>query len=325
MQFKTLLGVLAPIFSKLTQSLTIFLIGGLICFLFSFKSKIQGTHQHGFDAHTQKIFSEIYQFNFRSSDSLIKLLPENMNVNWKKMIRANYLWWKLMSGEENNLELKRDFIKILNEVIKDLRKNDFSNDQDLYCLITAHALKSRLNLMEGNYFKGLFNIDYAVSFIVKSLGKEKTNESFVITSGLLYYFAEYSAMKYAFTKPYFRDVKEAGMAHGLAVLERGAFSTDNIVKTESNYFLVKLYQEVEHKYNRAIPHIKSLCLWYPKNILYWYQYFDCLISSKQKEEALKVMSKIYLLVNANNTLTNNQKLYFKNKATERLKDYYKNN
>lgn len=308
------------IIKKIVSALGLFMV--LICCSF-LPINSSSYSLPGFDLYSKKVFNAIYNYDFSKADSLIKKSPSSISTNWQNMLKANYYWWLLMSGEEKNQDLIKKFQNTLNTVIKDLKNRENLNDEDLYCLITAQALKSRLNLMEGNYFKGLYNIDFVVACIGKSLGKEKSNDSFIITSGLLYYFSEYAVIKYPFTKPYFKNIKDAGMARGLAVLERGAFSKDEVVKTESNYFLVKIYQEVEHKPLLALPHLKSLCNWYPDNILYWYQYFDCLLSSNQKDEALKVLSKIHLLSNTNATLTEKQKSYFINRSKNRLTDYYK--
>lgn len=278
-----------------------------------------------FDKDTHQIFEAIYSYKFQRADSLLHIYKKNHPTSlWSNMLFANYYWWLIMSGEEHNKELKKKFEAQLNIVINSVQKKKKPlNEDDLYYITNAYAFKSRLNMLQTEYVKGLVNLNNCIEYIQKSLGKEEHFENFLVTSGLLKYFIEYGKEHYPVSRAYLLTLPNGSKAEGIKLLDRAGKSHDAIVMTEGTYFLTKIFQEVEKDFLRGEKYSSLLAKKYPENILYQYNYYDCLLNLGKKDDAMKILIKIHHLSKTEPQITAAQRSFFINRAKKASEEYYK--
>lgn len=228
-----------------------------------------------------------------------------------------------MTGEKTPEVVKAFNTNIHNQIkLTDKHRNNLTNEE-LYVISNTYAFKTRLNLLEGENIKALVNLNNCIGYIEKSLGKEEKYDPFLITSGLLTYFIEYSSKNYPITKPYLLTLPQGSMIRGIKMLETASKLTDNVMYTEGNYFLGKIYQEVEKNYTLGEKYNGYLVKMYPKNILYQFNYFDCLLNQGKKDEAMKVLVTINVLSKTSHQISTAQKQHFLNATKAKLEAYYK--
>jgi hypothetical protein len=284
-----------------------------------------GFKQPSFDTGTQNIHQNIYNYSFAKADSLLhNYATKHPKNGWSTLMYTNFYWWQIMTGNQKDLVLRAKFETSINTIITSFSKEKTAalSNENLYVLANAYAFKTRLNLLEGDYIKGLLNLNKSIDFIQKCVGKEEVFEAFSIQTGLLYYFIEYSKIHKPITRPYLATLPAGSMAKGISLLEKGSKSLDNIIATECTYFLSKIYGEVEHNYNKAETYCLTLAKKYPDNIVYALNLFDCYINQGKDTEAQKALIAIHRLSKTIPNLTATQRAHFINEAKKHSEAVY---
>jgi hypothetical protein len=256
-------------------------------------------------------FNYLYHFQFIKADSVARQLKLQYPSNPISYIfAANCCWWKLISREPTDA-CKKGFYEELSLSLMYLntKKKELLTNQDVFNYINVYAYCARLDLMENNYFKAIKQLDYFIDYQKMSFGKEDTYPPFNLTSGLYNYTIPYSMKHYPFLLPSLLFVPDGDAELGMKQLEIAATSSDILIKTEANYFLMKINTELEEKYPQANQHAQYLVGLYPENLLYRYYYFELLMKQKQYSNAEKQMEAIKLYSNGNE-LSVRQKIYF---------------
>ncbi|MBC7412061.1 MAG: hypothetical protein H7331_06360 [Bacteroidia bacterium] len=287
----------------------------------------KGFTQLSFDNATQEIHESIYNYNFATADSLLRNYVAKTNVsNWSKLIYINYYWWQILTGNDKDKVVRIKFNAYTNQIIINLTtgKNKLTplSNENLYVLANAYAFKTRLNLLEGEYLKGLLNLNKSIDYIQKCVGKEDVFEAFTIQTALLYYFVEYSRINKPITRPYLASMPPGSMIKGLALLQKGAKSADAIIATECTYFLAKIYGEVEHNYNKSEVYCLILTKKHPDNIAYQMNLYDCYINQNKHTDAQHTLTAIHRLSKTLPNLTPAQREYFINEAKKHSEKAY---
>jgi len=94
-----------------------------------------------------------------------------------------------------------------------------------------------------------------------------------------------------------------------------------LVKTESRYFLMKIYFESEKKINQSKYWNNKLISEFPENMLFNYYKFKILIEEGNNTEAEVQFRHLLQIANNNSQLTESQKNHFINIASEDIKSY----
>ncbi|MHC1706268.1 MAG: hypothetical protein AB9842_01970 [Bacteroidales bacterium] len=218
-----------------------------------------------------KVRTAFYQgmltlYSFRFSDTYkicCKLKQDYPDSPWGFVLESNYCWWKIISGE-NNPEVRKLFFDALNQ--SEIRTSKKNIDESLYCRIIINSLRSRFELLNKNYLKTLLILNKSKRLVQQMDGKENEYEPFFLTQGLFQYFIAIAKEKTGFIS-YLLHYK-ADKEKGLAFLNALTHTENRILRTESNYFLMKIFLEIEHDPVKAKPHADYLLTWYPENSIF---------------------------------------------------------
>lgn len=278
-----------------------------------------GFKQLSFDNATQAIHQNIYNYHFAKADTLLmQYAVKHKNSNWSLLMYTNYYWWQIMSGSIKDKVLRTKFEANNNKIIANLTTGTYKviplTNENLYVLANAYAFKTRLNLLEGEYLKGLLNLNRSLNYIQQCVGKEEVFEAFTIQTALLYYFLEYSRIHKPITRPYLATMPTGSIVKGLKLLENGTKSMDNIIATECIYFLAKIHGEVEKNYIKAEPYCLELTKKYSTNLVYQYNLYDCYLNQNKEEDAQHTLIAIHRLSKTLPNLTPTQRVYYINEA-----------
>jgi tetratricopeptide (TPR) repeat protein len=218
----------------------------------------------------------LYEFRFKDADSIITKLELDYPDHFlPALARSQYHWWRIISQKESPT-LRNDYLQSLEQAEENLlfhlNGKDPDNEQIFY-LINMYASRARLDLLNNDYLKTLGHLRKSLDYINKSLNKENEYKPFLLTSGLYNYTLGYGQAKYPFLKLYSIWFHKGDALLGIRFLEKAAKGNDYISKTEANYFLMKIYMELEKKFHIALPYAKWLVDQYPDNMIYAYHYY----------------------------------------------------
>jgi hypothetical protein len=271
-------------------------------------------------------FHYLYNFQFQKADSLVKQFKNQYPVHPLSYIfAANCCWWKMVSGDSSQ-SCKQSFNNELNNSLKylDAGKQYPMSNWDIFNYINVFAYKARLDLMERNYFKAISHVDALIEYQKMSLGKEFHFPAFNITSGLYNYSIPYTIKHYPYFIPALLFLPDGDMKLGLKQLTTASLSSDVVIQTEANYFLMQINLECEKNYLLAGTYAEILTKAYPDNLLYRYYYFDILLKQNLYSDAKKEMETINIHSN-NKELTSLQKKYFVELVSKKWKESQGNN
>ena len=208
----------------------------------------------------------LYNFEFNNALQVSEQLKTTSQASpWGFVLEANVLWWKLITGE-NNPVTKKQFFEALK--LSDNHNNTGNIDEKLYCQIITNSLRSRYELLNKNYFSTLVILNKSKKNIKQMQGKENEYEPFLLTQGLFQYFIAVAKEKTGLLS-YLLEYK-TDKQMGLDCLNRLTHSENKVLRTESNYFLMKIYLEIEKDPLKAKPYADYLVTWYPGNFIFCY-------------------------------------------------------
>jgi hypothetical protein len=285
-----------------------------LCFSFLFFE----LHAQNVSADVATATEHIYNFRFKSADTLvIKLLNTDSNNYQVNLLAANYQWWMIITGEDSD-SVRNKYQKHLDKaiyLIKSATKFEDDNEK-LYCLILAYAYKGRLNALNKNYLKAISDLNTCMDYLKRSFGKENSYDWFYLSSGLYNYYIEYWKKNYPVFYPYLVTMPAGNKKTGLEMLLNGLLSSENILATESRYFLMKLFLEYELSFDEASRNNSFLLKKYPSNLLYRYYQSNVQCMKNEINEAQAELQTMQNIAAGNTQLTAKQKNHLVKLAEE---------
>ncbi len=261
------------------------------------------------DVKAQSAVNALYHFRFHDADSIIGELEKQYPAHYLPSVaRAQYYWWKLISQSEND-SMKHQYLQSLlhaeSLINHDVLEED-SDFNDLFFLINIYASRARLDLMNQDYLKAMRHLAKSANFISLTLHQEDNFSPFLLTSGLYNYMAGHGEEIYPFFRWYsFRYPKGNKMA-GIAQLKKAAHGENFLVKTEANYFLMKIYAEIEENYQEALPYARWLTDTYPDNLIFLHHYYEVMNQLNRKNISEQIRISFFQSLEENQQLNSQQ-------------------
>ena len=270
-------------------------------------TQVQG--QTYFTEKENAVFKNIYSYRMLTADSLVKA-EKNLNDAVWPLLSANVAWSEILAGNLENDQWNEQFRTGLKESKKLLDKKEDLSDEELFYFIIIHAFKTRHELLNNNYLNAASDLNTCIGQISDSFGKEEEYEPLYLTSGLYYYFIAKAYDDYKWLRPYLLLYPKGDSKKGLSYLYKLTTSSDVFLKNESNYFLMRIYYDLEKDYKRAEMHARYLLKYSPDNLIYRIYYLKIIEELGQSELYAAERLKYIQMTHGSPQLSTEQKQHF---------------
>ena len=265
------------------------------------------------DQMLEQTLLALYEFNFHKADSISKRFelthPEDYLSHFA---RTNYYWWKIVSGSETD-EYKELFTTSISSSLSVLGRNPDNNTiepSDLFYLIGIYAMYTRLDLMNKLYVRAMRNGRNAIGYVEMSKGMESVYEAFYLTSGLYHYLTAQADRKHPFFRVYSLLFPGGDRDLGLSQLKKAAGSENLIWQTEANYFLMRIFLEMEERPDLALPYAAWLTGRFPSNLIFQYYHMQVYKGLGQGNRVRAKSDEILQTAAINPNMSRQQRDYF---------------
>lgn len=215
-------------------------------------AKAEEVKGEAFERKIVKSYKSLYNFHFNTSRQILDSLQTNMKSNVDVMVlNINYKWWKIISNDTQNN--RRNFLTSLDSLKR--KRNVFTGEKRKILSIYYYIFYCRYHLMNNNYLKVLLRYG-KFDRLIKNFKCQETNYQEKITlirNFYLYLKHKYMSFNAGKKQRYLKEIKKL------------ADSENIIVKTETNYLLMKIYSEIEKLPDKAKTHEEFLNKKYPNN------------------------------------------------------------
>jgi len=257
-------------------------------------------------------FNYIYNFEFIKADNVLQELKKNYSFSpWTYLYAANFYWWKIISGENTttNVELFYSSLNTARNKIGNLNTNE-----NQFLKIVIYSLMSRYDVMNGKYIQAVVELKKNLSIIKNTLNKESQFYGFYLTSGLYLYLTDVVYSNYYYLRPFMLFIPSGDKAKGLQFLTKK--HNDPILDTESEYFLMKIYDEVECRNEISMQYSSGLVKKYPMNFIFREQQLKSLIKLRNNPLSKDEVSFYKKQILSNKQLSKSQTQYLLNLANK---------
>jgi len=255
-------------------------------------------------------FKNLYNFSFREADSMIVVMKNsNMDNNTLTNIRANLAWWKLLSGDSIGTNL-RNCDSCIHESIESGLKNKKKDLISLQNIVFSYSLKARLENYRGNTLKAIIYFYKSIFYINECIDSPIRDEKLNLVLGLYFYFIDYIENEYSIMNALLFTFPKGDKNKGLIYLENCSESDNEMIRTEANYFLLKIYAYTERDYSKACQYALFLTQQHPNNLVYSLEQFKLLLKMKKDYEAEILQRRLIEQIRSAVNINNNQKNHF---------------
>jgi hypothetical protein len=255
-------------------------------------------------------FRNLYNFSFDAADSIIIIMQDsNIDDATVANIKANLAWWKLLCGDEPETNFRTCNLN-LDESIKSSLGKNHPDVNSLFNIIYSYSLKARLENYRGNTIKAFIYFYKSLTFIEKCIDTPVRDEKLNLALGMYYYFIDYVEDKYFMLNALFLAFPKGDKIKGLQYLELCSGSEDDMIRTEANYFLLKIYAYTEKNYSKALLYSRVLTHEYPDNLVYSLEQFKLLQKMGKTTEAQVFEKELIEEIDMSKNMNNVQKNHF---------------
>ena len=232
---------------------------------------------------------------------------ENLDNATVSNLKANLAWWRLLSGEDINNNLKICNYNIEESIRLTNKQEDINS---LLNIVYSYSLKARLENYKGNTLKSINYFYKSIVFIEKCKNNVGSDEKMYLVLGLYYYFIYYIKHEYFILSPLLISFPDGNKARGLKYLKDCSASSNEMIRTEANYFLLKIYAYTEKDFFNAYKTAQILTRQYPDNLVYSLEQLKLLLIMKKSDEAQELKNKLFEEIQIAGNLSNTQKKHF---------------
>jgi hypothetical protein len=268
--------------------------------------------QDYFGEEANAVFSDLYQFQMLSADTTVnrEISSQPDSALWN-LLSANVAWMEILAGNLEDPYWNGQFKERIKKAKRNLKREGLDQDDKLFYYIIVHAFKTRHELLNENYLNAASDLNTCIDQISESFGREGDYEPFYLTSGLYYYFMAKAYDEYILMRPYLMFYPDGDLEKGLSYLIRLTKSKDVFLKNESNYFLMRIFHDLEDDQERALGFAKNLVNQNPNNLIYRLYYIKIL----RKLDSPSIGREVQLYkekVNSSSQISPSQRTHFLN-------------
>lgn len=269
------------------------------------------------DVQVKAALRHIYQLELHSADSIVRdhLSQQPDDPTWL-LLDATVAWWSIISGNLENDSLNKRFDQALSKAEQVMKKTRDCRNECHFNVILIHAMRTRFELLHDNYISTVSNLNSCIDNISESFGEEREFRPFYLTSGLYYYLMEVAYEDYPLMRPYLFFFPDGDKATGLKYLEKISEEGDVFLKTEANYFLMRIFLDIESDYAKASRYASKLHQMHAENLIFHFYHLRAKWLANQGESMDAELDKYRKAVNGHNELNEAQKAFY----LEMLKD-----
>lgn len=205
----------------------------------------------------ETVFRLIYNQQFSKADSILDAPANNYDIFYHDILKLDLYYWEY--SVENSSEKSRQLKTFLSEFQSEKNNQLDSGLKELIFL--SYSVRYELKR---------FNIPAAVILRskIKNLLSEINEDKFYYPINHLKLFDLYKELFAYFDNifnPLFRENKRLERENALKKIEQFSNDEDLIVNTLANYFLGKIYLNIENNPPKSKIHLKILAEKYPEN------------------------------------------------------------
>lgn len=218
-------------------------------------------------------FRHLYDFEFHSCEEKTRQLKQRFPASpWGYVLEAEYHWWMIISGDKGTGHGAG--IGTALEVALE-KAGQLGEKEQVFCKIICYSLSSRYALYQGKYVKVLEQLNHAAGLLRSGRRDIEQYEPFKLTQGLFDYFMAEAGSRFGIFNPLSLFGINADKERGLNYLRQCSQSKDEILRTESRYFLMKIYAELEHQAGTSCQYGIMLAKAYPDNLVFRWHARTC--------------------------------------------------
>jgi hypothetical protein len=306
---KRILNPLSPKFILYPTRIAFSLI--VACTLIQVSLPVQARiHQSQIDT----FYLRLYNYKFRSADSVLQqIISKESDQGFIDLLQITYKWWLVISGECNPSGIDPLLDKI-DHSIAAIEKNNGSqklNQDKLFQLIVMYSYKSRVHNLQHGRLSSFTAYNSSLDYFGQLVPCEKVScDMYNFVAGMYYSLGGY--MKEQYPSLYFLgfDDRYADRQKGYTLLSQGVQSENLQVQTESTYFFMKLYSDVENNPDAALKYSEMLIHKFPDNLVFRYNQLQLLKAQGSTERMEEEFLELEERAAKNPQLAEKQKIHF---------------
>ncbi len=211
-----------------------------------------------------EILNLIHDFKFIQAKKQIDANKKNFQAETFYFLKINYFWWAyIISNDKKNY---RDSLVYYLKANKKILSR--KNKKNQFISLMTNGFEYRLAFKEDRFLDGLSAAYKMASQIQNSLDSAGQSPYYKLTAAIYLYSTGYGKEKYWFLYPYFQFIPPGDMNKGKEYLKELSAHSNEVLATESTYTLMRIYMDIEHNYNQALPLATKLTRWHPDNLFY---------------------------------------------------------
>lgn len=251
-----------------------------------------------YDAPTQQLVLQavdhVYGYEFPAVEPLaqqIKAKYPHHPVN--AMLKALQMQWQYFPVKDNPKALKLYF-QLLQECIDKaslLQKDEKTRPEATFFLMAAHGYIALVHNYNNDFLKAMGEGKKAYNYVMDGFKFTEINAEFYFSTGVYNYYVEKYPQEHPIVKPLMWFFKDGNMAKGLQQMDLAA-RKGTFTRTESAFFLARIYLKHEQLYNRAATYLAALTRKYPNNPIFEMREIEALILAERYAEAQPLLEKL---------------------------------
>lgn len=256
-------------------------------FLISSTSRAQLLNDPASIKLIQSSLDNIYNYEFEEAEKIIAVVEKKYpNHPVSYILDSFVLYWKYLPIKDNPSKSK-EYIQKLDQCLQAINRKFGKNSSDpeaVFYTMVARGYMAMLYNYRGELLNAAGEGKKAYNALTEGLKLINRNSEFYFTAGMYNYYVEVYPEEHPIIKPVMLFFKKGDKALGLKQIDTGT-RLGTITRTESCYYLSRIYLKHEGKPDRAVVYSQKLVDLYPQNMIYRMNHVEALLLSGRYDQA----------------------------------------
>ncbi|HHH53172.1 MAG TPA: hypothetical protein ENK91_05905 [Bacteroidetes bacterium] len=258
----------------------------------------------------QMFYQFLYQFSFEEADSVMQIANKNNAYLNNNLMQAYLLWWKVLSGENMEININKCEQVINANIDYYFSNKKLINKENYLTFLQSSIMKLRIANYRNQKVAGFSKLVTLKEEFNNLTQKSQPTPDEKLLLGMYLYFYEYVKEKYPISRLLLNGMTPGDKQLGISYLEQCSNSSNQVLKTQGNYFLYKIYNDIQADYLKSLEYITFLKDKYPENLVYMIEYYKTLVKTGNLQKSKMLQNKLVQDIHGASHLSKQQKNHF---------------